>query len=78
VVVLNFTPVPRVSYRIGLPLAGRYGEIFNSDSGHYGGSNLGNGGGVHAEALPWMGLPCSAAITLPPLACIILVPEQAH
>jgi 1,4-alpha-glucan branching enzyme len=70
--------VPRAGYRIGLPVAGRYAEIFNSDSAHYGGSNLGNGGGVQAETLPWMGLPFSAAITLPPLAGIILTPERSH
>ena len=75
VVVLNFTPVPRTAYRIGLPLPGRYTEILNSDSGFYGGSNVGNAGGVEAETLPWMGLGFSAAITLPPLAGVILRPE---
>jgi 1,4-alpha-glucan branching enzyme len=78
VVVLNFTPVPREAYRIGLPADGRFTEVFNSDSAHYGGSNLGNGGGVQAQPLPWMGLPFSAAITLPPLAGVILIPELAH
>ena len=71
VVALNFTPVPRHQYRIGLPTAGDYREIFNSDSAYYGGSNMGNGS-VQAETLPWMGFGCSAAITLPPLAGIIL------
>jgi 1,4-alpha-glucan branching enzyme len=74
-VVLNFTPVPRTAYRIGLPFPGRYTEILNSDSGFYGGSNVGNAGGVEAETLPWMGLGFSAAITLPPLAGVILRPE---
>jgi 1,4-alpha-glucan branching enzyme len=78
VVVLNFTPVARAGYRIGLPQAGRYAEIFNSDSAHYGGSNQGNGGGVQAQMLPWMGLSFSAAITLPPLAGIILTPEPSR
>jgi len=77
VVVLNFTPVPRESYRIGLPIAGRFAEILNSDSSFYAGSNLGNAGGVLAEPLPWMGLPHSAAVTLPPLAGIVLTPELA-
>ena len=77
VVVLNFTPVPRANYRIGLPHGGRFVERINSDSEHYGGGNIGNGGGVLAEALPWMGLPCSAALTLPPLAGIVLIPENA-
>jgi len=76
VVVLNFTPVPRSAYRIGLPVAGRYTEIVNSDSAFYGGSNIGNAGGVEAEPLPWMGLGFSAAITLPPLAGLVLRPEQ--
>jgi 1,4-alpha-glucan branching enzyme len=75
VVVLNFTPVPRYNYRIGLPVGGLWREIFNSDSAYYSGSNVGNGA-VHADSLPWMGLPCSAAVTLPPLAGIIL--EPAH
>jgi 1,4-alpha-glucan branching enzyme len=75
-VALNFTPVPRERYRLGLPASGRWLEIFNSDSTFYGGSNLGNGS-VQAEALPWMGLPFSAAITLPPLAGVILQPVPA-
>ena len=45
VVVLNFTPVPRHNYRIGLPAGGRWREIFNSDSAYYSGSNVGNAGG---------------------------------
>jgi len=77
VVVLNFTPVPRTGYRIGLPFHGRYAERMNSDSAYYGGSNVGNEGGIDAEALPWMGLPCSAAITLPPLGGIVLTAENA-
>ncbi|HUX89692.1 MAG TPA: 1,4-alpha-glucan branching protein GlgB [Gallionellaceae bacterium] len=73
-VVLNFTPVPRNRYRIGLPYDCAYREIFNSDSSFYGGSNLGNGAGIRAEAIPWMGQPYSAEIELPPLAGIILIP----
>jgi 1,4-alpha-glucan branching enzyme len=73
-VVLNLTPVPRMGYRLGLPLAGRWEEAFNTDSEHYGGSNLGNLGGVTAVAKPWHGRPASAEITLPPLAALILRP----
>jgi 1,4-alpha-glucan branching enzyme len=75
VVALNFTPVPRTGYRIGVPRAGRYREIFNSDSNFYGGSNLGNGEGLHTEDTAWMGFNHSLCITLPPLSAIIFVPE---
>ena len=74
VIALNFTPVPRENYRIGVPRAGDYVEVFNSDSAYYGGSNLGNGGVVRAEAEPWMNRPCSMLITLPPLAAVIMRP----
>jgi 1,4-alpha-glucan branching enzyme len=72
VVALNFTPVPRHHYRIGVPAAGNYRERFNSDSGYYGGSDLGNRGQVEAEAVPWDNLPYSISLTLPPLAGIVL------
>ena len=71
-VVLNFTPVPRHNYRIGVPSAGTYQEIFNSDSQYYGGSNVGNGF-LQAEAKEWMGRPFSLNMTLPPLAGLVLV-----
>ena len=74
VIALNLTPVTRSRYRIGLPANGSYREIFNSDSEYYGGSNTGNGNGIHAEAVPWMNQPFSAEIELPPLAGIILTP----
>ena len=75
VVVLNLTPVPRDGYRIGVP-AGQYREVLNSDSEHYGGSNLGNGMAPQtAEDHPWMGRPASLSLTLPPLAAIILARE---
>ena len=70
-VVLNFTPVPREKYRIGVPKAGVYHEIFNSDSQYYNGSNVGNHQAV-SEAVPWMSQDQSIVITLPPLAGIIL------
>jgi 1,4-alpha-glucan branching enzyme len=72
VVALNFTPVPRHDYRIGVPAAGNYRERFNSDSSYYGGSDLGNRGQVEAEAVPWDNHPYSIALTLPPLAGIVL------
>ncbi len=71
IVILNFTPVPRENYRIGVPQAGIYHEIFNSDSEYYAGSNLGNGQ-VFSEPQPWMNQPHSVVVTLPPLAGIIL------
>ncbi len=69
--VLNFTPVPRLSYRVGVPRPGFYEEILNSDSELYGGSNLGNLGGVFAEPTPFHGRPYSLSLALPPLACCI-------
>ena len=67
----NFTPVPRVDYRIGVPKAGRYREILNSDSEYFGGSNKGNAGGLEAEAVPWHGRPFSLRVTVPPLATVV-------
>ena len=72
VVVLNFTPVPREDYRIGVPVVGAYAEILNTDSAFYGGSNLGNGTGLTASVTPWMGYPASLTLTLPPLAALVL------
>jgi 1,4-alpha-glucan branching enzyme len=75
VVALNFTPVPRHGYRLGVPRAGDYSELFNSDSRHYGGSDLGNSGLLTAPPEPRMGFPASVALTLPPLAGLILAPR---
>jgi len=75
VVALNFTPVPRHNYRIGVPREGVYEEVFNSDSAYYAGGNMGNGGAaLEAEPRPWMNRPWSIEITLPPLAGIVLKP----
>jgi len=75
VVVLNLTPIVRHDYRLGLPRAGRWLEALNSDSEHYGGSNVGNLGGVVASAEePWHGQPASAVLSLPPLSGLILRP----
>ncbi len=72
IVAVNFTPAPQTGYRIGVPEAGRYVEILNSDSAYYGGSNLGNGGGLEASAGEWMNRPANLEITLPPLAVVVL------
>ncbi len=69
-VILNLTPVPRNRYRIGLPRAGAWREILNTDAGAYGGSNMGNMGGVTATAQTCHGLPASAEFILPPLSII--------
>ncbi len=71
----NFTPVPRHGYRIGVPAPGRYRELLNSDAGIYGGSNVGNLGGVEAELVPWHGCSYSVSLTLPPLAVVFLKPD---
>lgn len=76
VCLFNFTPVVREGYRIGLPKNERYIERFNSDSSLFGGSNLGNGGAVMAEHLPWMNQPHSAEVTLPPLGVVVLQAES--
>ncbi|MEK6209041.1 MAG: 1,4-alpha-glucan branching protein GlgB [Pseudomonadota bacterium] len=73
VVALNFTPVPRHCYRIGLPKAGGWHEAFNSDSAFYAGANVGNSGAIETQPLPWMERGQSAEITLPPLAALILL-----
>ncbi len=73
VVALNFTPVPRHGYRIGLPKAGVWHEEFNSDSAFYAGANVGNSGAIETQPLPWMERDQSAEITLPPLAALILL-----
>jgi 1,4-alpha-glucan branching enzyme len=67
-VVCNFTPVPRYSYRLGSPRGGYWQEILNSDAGDYGGSNMGNLGGVETVPVPLHGRPYSLTITLPPLS----------
>ncbi len=71
-IVSNFTPVPRSHYRIGLPFAGQWTEVLNTDAGLYGGSNTGNMGGVTATADGSHGLPASADVFLPPLATLYL------
>ncbi|GAA0441535.1 MULTISPECIES: 1,4-alpha-glucan branching protein GlgB [Sphingomonas] len=72
VVLLNMTPEPRHGYRIGLPRAGQWREVLNSDAEIYGGGNIGNGGMVTASATPLHGQPASADVVLPPLAAVVL------
>ena len=74
--VMNLSPVPRYGYRIGLPVKSRWREALNTDAEVYGGSNVGNYGGVLAEETPWMSQPFSAEVTMPPLGVVWLVPEE--
>ena len=76
VVIANLTPVPRYRYRVGLPRPGKWREALNSDAVIYGGSNVGNLGGVVAENLKFHNQPHSAEFTLPPLSIIVFKPEQ--
>ena len=71
-VVSNFTPVPRHGYRIGVPRAGTWREVINTDADGYGGSGMGNGGTAVADPVPEGGQPASLSLTLPPLATLIL------
>jgi 1,4-alpha-glucan branching enzyme len=72
VIVTNFTPVPRPGYRIGVPASGWYRELLNSDAEIYGGSNMGNDGGVSTEDLPTHGFEQSLRLTVPPLGFVLL------
>ncbi len=77
VIVANFTPVVRNNYRVGVPEAGHYQEILNTDAAIYGGSNAGNLGGATAEPIPWLGRSHSLNLRLPPLGVLILKPQRA-
>ena len=72
VVALNFTPVPHMNYRLGVPRPGNYEVVFNSDSSYYGGGNLGDAGMLTAEQIPYMGRQWSVGLRLPPLAGVVL------
>jgi 1,4-alpha-glucan branching enzyme len=67
-VTCNFTPLPRYNYRVGVPHAGFWQERLNGDATEYGGSGVGNFGGVNADEIPYHGHPYSIEVTLPPLA----------
>ena len=74
--VCNFTPVPRQEYRIGAPHGGFWREALNSDATEYGGSGMGNRGGVDADPWPQHGRPFSLALTLPPLSALFLTDKK--
>jgi 1,4-alpha-glucan branching enzyme len=76
-VVCNFTPLPRWHYRVGVPLAGTWREVLNSDATDYGGSGLGNAGSVTSEPIPTHGHGQSLDLTLPPLAVVFFTPQGA-
>ena len=75
--MLNWTPIIRRGYRIGVPAPGFYRELLNSDAGVYGGSNVGNSGGCATDARPAHGHPYSLDLTLPPLGGLILKLDPA-
>jgi len=74
--IANFSAIPHANYRMGLPAAGRWREVINTDAIVYGGSGTGNLGGVEAVLEPWHGLEASAVITVPPLGVLWLTPEE--
>jgi 1,4-alpha-glucan branching enzyme len=75
--IANFSGGPREDYRVGLPFAGRWREVLNTDAEIYGGSGVGNFGAVEAEPQVWHGRPASAALRLPPSGVLWLAPEHA-
>ncbi len=80
IIICNFTPVPRFGYRVGVPMAGDYYEVLNSDALPYGGSGLLNAGPLPSGPLPWQSCPHSILLTLPPLATLMLkrrIPAEA-
>lgn len=72
IIILNFTPVIRDNYRIGVPIQGDYEIIFNSDSNFYSGSNAGSHSSISSEEVPWMNQPVSLNLSLPPLAGLVI------
>jgi len=78
VFVCNFTPMPRIGYRVGLPTNGRFVEILNSDTPQFGGSGVENQDTIVAESWPWQNCDHSAQLNLPPLGIIILKPEGSQ
>ena len=76
--VCNFTPVPRYNYRVGVPAAGEWKEVLNSDAPLYGGSGQGNLGGISTAPLPIHGRPYSLNMTLPPLGVVAFRPENRN
>jgi 1,4-alpha-glucan branching enzyme len=76
VAIVNFTPVPRDGYLVGVPTAGAFIELVNSDGAVYGGSNVGNGGAIFTEPLAAHGYDQSLRLTLPPLGFLLLKPSR--
>jgi 1,4-alpha-glucan branching enzyme len=76
VFIANLSPNVQYGYRLGLPRSSRWREAVNTDSSYYGGSDVGNLGGVVPEPIPWHDQPFSAELTLPPLAALWLVPDE--
>jgi 1,4-alpha-glucan branching enzyme len=74
--VANFSAMPHENYRVGLPLAGRWLEVLNTDATGYGGSGMGNLGAVQAIPMAWHGRPASATIVVPPLSVVWFTPER--
>jgi 1,4-alpha-glucan branching enzyme len=74
-IVYNFTPVPRRDYRVGVPLADYYTEVFNSDAAHLGGSNILNKNRLPCESIACHGREHSVSLTVPPLAAVALKPS---
>ena len=72
--VANFSGEPHLNYRIGLPSAGRWREVINTDAELYGGSGVGNSGAVEAVEEPWHGRPASVTLAVPPLGVLWLAP----
>jgi len=75
-IAMNFTPIVRHQYRIGVPFAGCFREILNSDDARFGGSGVGNGPGIESQPVPWHGREQSIEVTLPPLAGLLLLAEH--
>jgi len=73
--VVNFSGSVHHDYRIGLPFAGRWDEVLNTDAQQYGGSGVGNLGGVDAQDVPWHGLTASASVSVPPLGAVWFRPS---
>jgi 1,4-alpha-glucan branching enzyme len=76
--VANFSGVPHEGYRLGLPSAGRWDEVINTDAELYNGSGVGNLGAVEATDEPWHGLPASAVLRVPPLATVWFAQPSRH
>jgi 1,4-alpha-glucan branching enzyme len=72
--VANLTPVPRHGYRLGLPVAGRWREVLNTDATEFGGGGVGSGE-IWTDGVAWHGHPQSVALTLPPLGVVWLAPD---